>query len=111
MKSKTLQLNKYDFKDGVNKFFTDADLSLDDFKAERQKDIAEADIVLFNGLGVDDVPLGGRLLKDVHGTSFYTDAKNQKEESCRLEKEKKDANFRNIMWVLVTIALLLLFNR
>jgi hypothetical protein len=108
--NKTITLNKYDFKAGVNKFFTDADLSFSDFKEERQKDIAEADVVLFQGLGVDDVPLGGRVLKDVHGTSFYAVAKREMSEAY--EEEAKQSRYRNALWLIaIAIYLLVYFNR
>ena len=105
--NKTITLNKYDFKAGVNKFFTDADLSFSDFKEERQKDIAEADVVLFQGLGVDDVPLGGRVLKDVHGTSFY--AVTKKEMAEARAQETRERIVKNALW-LIAIAVYLIFH-
>ena len=99
----TLNLNKYDFKEGVSKNFTDADLCLNDFKPELQKKIEKADIVNFNGLGVGDVPLGGRQLKDRNGTSPYSQARKQMEwhDKIRKAEEKADARRNNIFWLFV----------
>jgi len=118
--NKTITLNKYDFKAGVNKFFTDADLSFSDFKEERQKDIAEADIVLFEGLGVNDVPLGGKVLKDVHGTSFYTVTKKEMAEARAQDARAQDARaqdardrwVKSIIWVIIgTLFFFLVINK